>query len=273
MPTLPATSPFVPGSVDVPVSSADDVREQFPSQARGDEADAPVRDALAQSIAEMQIAYQGKADYSAAQSDVTRATGLYLDGQLGDRGKPRQANEEDNDYRSRALAAPQIVTPRAILDAVNKVLSPYTTVSAQLIHSILDRWFVGVGAKPYAFITKALAVDPEYADRHYPDRDGFRPGGAWCFRDTAPGRLFVVRVPVLSGIGGAFVLTGTTDETADGALGGAFIGTGAHATASSFTSSGAEPALDIYQSVANAIAAIKGHGVRVIVYADPLLVA
>lgn len=271
--TDPAAPFFTPGSVDVPVTSADDVREQFPAQARGNNDQAPVRDAIAQSIAAMQIAYQGKADYAAAQSDVTRATGLYLDGLLGDRGTPRQANEDDDDYRARGLSAPKIVTPQAIVDAVNTVLAPYTTVSCQLIHSILDRMFVGVGAKPYAFITKALAVDPEYADRHYPDRDGFRPGGAWCFRDTAFGRLFVVRVPVLSGIGGAFILTGTTDETVPGVVTGAFIGTGAHTTASSFTSNGAEPALDIYQAVANAIAAIKGQGVRVIVYADPLLVA
>lgn len=273
MATLPVDGPFVPGSIGLPIASVDDVRAVFPASARGNNEAAPIREALAAGITATQQAHQGQADYAAAQSDVTRSTGIYLDGQLGDRGQVRQPAEEDDDYRDRGLSVPKIVTPNAILAAVNKVLSAYTTISAQIIHSILDRWFVGGGGRPYAFITKARAVDPEYADRYYPERNGFRPGGAWAFKDTAPGRLFVVRIPVIAGIGGTFVLSGLTDESAEGAQTGSFIGDGSSSTVSSFTSSGAEPALDIYQAIANAVAGIKGHGVRVVVYADPLLVA
>jgi hypothetical protein len=268
----PPDDTVIPGSIGSPVQSADDVRAMFPFQAKGHPDLAPIREAITAGATGMFLAHQTATDYAAAQADVTRATSLYLDGQLTDRGVARAEDEEDEPYRERGLAVPNVVTPAAILARVNAILSQYTTIQAQLFHSVLDRTFIGAGTRPYAFIGRVVGFDPDYPDRNYDLRPNAHPHGAWVFRDTARGRLFVIRVPVLAGLDGTFTYQARFGVVYGG-VGAAYIGAGSGHLAASFITTGEQSALAIYQTIANAIATIKGGSVRFILYADPSLVA
>lgn len=275
MPTLPISLPVIPAAGDLVVSSMDDVIAAYPPEAQGSEDEAPVLAAQREFLLEEHSQAQLAAGYAAAQSDVTRATGIYLDGLLGDdRGVRRTTDEEDEAYRDRALGIPSVVTPKAILDLVNSILAPYTDVSAQIFESIVDRWFVGAGSRPFAFLTQDACLDPEYDDRYYSDRDGFRPGGSTVFSDSVNGRLFVIRIPAIKGTDPLIVMAGSDPTGPLGnasPVGGFFLGSGTSGDSASYPGSGEAAAVAVYQAIVNAVMAVKGQGVRYRVFTDPRL--
>lgn len=275
MPSLPISLPVIPAAGDLVVSSMAEVLSAFPPEAQGPEDEAPVLAAQREFLLEEHRQAQLAVGYAAAQSDVTRATGIYLDGLLGDdRTVRRQVDEADEAYRTRALGIPSVVTPAAILKVVNSILAPHTDKRAQVFESVVDRWFIGAGSRPYAFLTQTAAIDPAYDDRYYSDRDGFRPGGATLFSDSINGRLFVVRIPVVKGTEPVIVMAGSNPAGPLGnasPAGGFFFGSGTSGLTASYPGSGETAALAVYQSIVNSILAIKGQGVRFRVFTDPRL--
>ena len=201
--------PLPPGGTsisggDIPVSSDDDVLAEYPYALRSKSDPTPVRDAIVSLIAATFLAYQDAAAYAAAQSDPLRATDLYLDGLLSDHGFERQAGESDSNYLARFLAGLAVVTPAAILGAVNSLTGPLTTSKAQYFEAALDRMFLSDGtATWHSFV----GVTPQYQDRLYHDDLGVNgverlqsdPGTNYLFSD-AYGRYFVLRVPDLAPI-------------------------------------------------------------------------
>lgn len=188
---------------DLPVSDASSVLAVFPDFLKSSDP-APVRDAIVAALVAMFTSYQDLAAYCAAQSDVLRATGTYLDGLLNDRGVRRQVGENDDDYRARGLAFQQVVTPAAIVAAANSILAPVSNVEAQCFDATLDRAFLGgeIGFGTVIGTRSFPGFAPHYLDRLYPDdeatngvaRDNCDPGGMWLFSDLF-GRYFVLRIP------------------------------------------------------------------------------
>jgi hypothetical protein len=264
MPALPLPrGPVVPAGGDLPVVRDEDVLAVLPAFVRQSDT-APVRDALVAALTEILLRYQELAGYAAAQCDIARATGVYLDGLCEDRGVYRQPGETDEQLRARALTTPELVTPAAILAAANTILAPYTTIEAQLAESILDRWYVQDGSATWHSFVDA---NPQYLKRLYPEdaarndgfvRPGSRIGGAWAFSDRI-GRYFVLRVPVLTGLGNAH-----------GFVPQAFVFGGGHRRGW-FLFRDPSSALSVYQAISSAVNRVKGHSVRWLLLADPSL--
>ena len=169
----------------------------------------------------------------------------------------------------------KVVTPQAILEAADALLAPYTTIKCQYFESVLDRWFLTGAVSVWR---SYIGASPDYPDRYYDSRPQSSPGGAWTFADNG-GRYFVLRVPVIDSLNGAhmFLFDGTVLPgpenghaeaawIADGSDTGGTESTGVTAT---FVSVGGGAALDIYQSVADAVNSIIPAGVRWQLYADP----
>ncbi len=269
MPTLPAPLPFVPAGGELPVVDADDVRRALPAQMQGDAASAPVREGLVAAQTAMFLEWQYASANAAAQSDPTRASDFYLDGQGEDRSTLRQPGENDDAFRARMLAVPDIVTPAAIIAAVNAILAPYTAIECQLFEG-LDRWFPSDGLVASRWLS-FIGAPPDYGDRYYTERPNANPGGAWVFGDDN-GRYFVIRVPTLANLDGShfYLYDGSVNEDQiGGQVGRAWIhdgtntgGTEANGHVASFVNVGLGTALDVYQAIANTVQAIKGQGVR-----------
>src|SRR5436190_1114871 len=120
MPQLPVALPVIPAAGRLPVRRAADVLAVLPAFVRASDT-APVRDAISAGLAEILKRHQEIAGYAAGQSDILRATGIYLDGLCEDRGVYRQAGEDDEALRARALTLPELVTPEAILAVANAI--------------------------------------------------------------------------------------------------------------------------------------------------------
>jgi hypothetical protein len=236
---------------------------------------AVVRDALASALVHIIRRYRQLSAYAAKQCDITRATGIYLESLCAEHGVFKQSGENDEQLRARALTTPDLVTPAAILAAANTVLALYTTVRAQYAESILDRWFVHDGTGGWHSFVGAQA---QYFARLYPAdaaaNGGFvRPsseiGGAWAFSDQV-GRFFVLRVPVLTGLGDAHAFV-AADQTAP-VDARSFVGDGSSkASAGMFVFQSPSTALAAYQAIVNAVNRVKGHSVRWLLLADPKL--
>lgn len=279
MPTLPLSLPFNPSSVDVVARDEDDLLTCLPAEYRTDDSH-PVLDALLAGLLGMLAEYQLRADYAAGQADITRATDVYLDGLAGDRDSHRAAGEMDRAYRARSIEWKEVVTPSAILAAVNAILAPLTTSQAQFYESILDRWYVtdgtdgsGGDAAYNSFVGDGLSeICPRYPDRLYEDdeagNDGFlrpqsSPGGAVVFDDSY-GRMFVLRVPELNDVDAprVFASDGTpADEP------GMYVTDGSGAGLA-FVSNDFLTADETYQALVDAVQRIKAHGIRFMLLVD-----
>lgn len=276
MPTLPLS---LPGSLAAPnpaVQSADDVLAQYPRQFRTEHH--PVIDAVNEAHVGVHREYTAASDHAAAQSDLLRAKGEYLDGILGDHGCPRAPGELDEHYRSRGLAGVDVVTPIAVIAVVNAILAPYTAAQAQYCESILDRWFVEDGTAAWSsFVgdSSTVTVGPRYLDRLYPNdaalnggdfRPQSDPGEALIFTDDA-GRCFFLRIPELNDANGptAYVIDGT-------GVFGMFVEDGtATDTDMAYVSNDYLLADETYAAIVQAVNRIKGAGVRWIMTVDPRL--
>jgi hypothetical protein len=285
MPTLPLTLPAAIDGGELPVRTDADVLAAFPVEVRVEE-DAPVRDALVAALTAMAETYQIRSRQAVAQSDPTRATGVYLEGLADDAGVFAQANESTEQLRARLLGAPAIITPDAIIASVNAILAPYTTTKAKYFESEVDSWFVSDGtAEIESFVWEDTdeSASPRYTDRLYPDDAAVNSGvsianrevrGAWVFSDTF-GRHFVVSIPPLDAVDndGMFVFDGSSlDE--DGAWiadGSDTSGAESDGSVTTFMAQDQGLADDLYAAIASTVANAKGQGIRWGVSIDPTL--
>ena len=257
-----------------------DVLSVLPAFVRKSDA-APVRDALAAALLAILTRCRQLSGYAAAQCDITRATGIYLESLCREHGVFKQPGESDDQLRARALTAPDLVTPEAILAAANTILSSFTAAGAQYAESALDRWFVHDGsARWHSFV----GAQPQYLARLYPAdaaanggyaRPSSEIGGAWAFADQN-GRFFVLRVPVLTGLAEAHAFV-SADASSPADL-ASFVADGSNASGSEaagalgmFVYASPSTALSVYQAIVNAVSRIKGHGVRWLLIADARL--
>jgi hypothetical protein len=261
--------------------TSDDVLAVLPGFVRQSDA-APVRDALAAALVAIIGRYRQLSAYSSSQCDITRATGIYLESLCREHGVYKQAAETDDQLRARALTAPNLVTPEAILAATNTILAAYTSVQAQYAESALDRWFVQDGSAAWHSF---IGAQPQYFSRLYPAdaianggflRANSEIGGAWAFADQT-GRFFVLRVPVLTGLAQAhnFVAADNavpTDVRCFVADGSNASGSEASGALGMFVYQSPSTALAVYQAIANAVNRIRGHSVRWLLIADSKLV-
>lgn len=199
MPTLPLTSPTLPSGGDHPVRSEADVLAAYPERVSATDT-APVRDGIVAGQVALFQRYQESSDYAAAQSDPTRATGIYLEDFASEVGIHKQAGEDDEALRDRLFAPPVLVTPDAIKAAVDAVLARYTDKRCYLYETIADRVYVNDRAdsawKLYVG-SRGQTMSPDYPDRRYALRERSEPGGPMVFNRVARGRFFVVRIPNL----------------------------------------------------------------------------
>lgn len=262
---------------DLPVNDSSDVLATLPDYVQRP-ASAPIRDAIVEGETAMFLEYQDDAKYAADQSNVLTATGIYLQSIGEERGVFKQDGETDTAYRTRILATPSVVTPTAIMTAVNAILAPYTTTQAQYCESIQDRWFVTDGTLSWH---SCLGVSPSYYDRLYPGdsavnggyvRPNSEPGHARVFSDIY-GRLFVLRVPTISSVnaGGAYMHDDVTPLPL-GALAPTaafYIGDGStYATSDAFIRESGVTDQLVYQQICNTVEALRGASIRWLMIQD-----
>ncbi len=267
MPTFPLTGGGLSGG-DLPVNSDADVLAVFPKDMRP-VLEAPVRDALIAAMRVMFETYQEKAEYAAAQSDSLRATEIYLDGLGQDHDVFRLGGGVEEDYRTAIFATQAVVTPEAILAAVNALTLPATDVVCQYLESALDGAFITDGTAEYD--SSFVGTAPRYPDRLYPDdatenagyvRSQSDPGNMWVFGDDL-GRYFVLRLPNLAAADDLFMWAmDAVDEGAWIADGSDTSGAESDGSVISFNFEGGLTADEIYLAIVGVVDRIKGHGIR-----------
>jgi hypothetical protein len=303
MPTLPLPTGDVGiNSGDLPVVDEDSIRLLEPHLVQ-DGDPAPVRNAIRAALVALYTNYQNVTDFAARQSDVRYATGIYLDGLGRDEGVFRQTDEPytqlgDSAYRARIIVQGGTVAPEVIMAAVNSILAPYTTIRAAYLEELMDCGFCrsDLVNTNVAFVRDPPEVaggatqgnaDPTYLSRLLPDDAASNlgvslanrhPGGFFCFSDDN-GRLFVIRIPSLSGVDaqGAFAFDGTPvlGVTPESKGYGIFCTNGSVVPADttwSFFRNAPAVAAAIYQSIVNAVNRLVGHSIRWTLIPDPLLI-
>lgn len=222
------------GAGDLSVASVDDVHAAWPRDIREAE-DAPVRDDIEETVLAILRAHELAAEQAAAQNDILRAEGPFLDTEGEERGIYRQAGELDPSYRSRILAFRSAVAPSVICALANAILAPYTADFVSYSEDN-DRWFVhDLGEtslwESFVWDRDTRNVVPNYPDRLYSAIFNRGPRGAEVNPD-ALGRFFVLRVPDL---------TGETNE------------------------------YGIYNQIANSVSKLLGHSIRWVLLVDAYL--
>lgn len=274
MPLLPVDNGWVIDAGELVVRDDSDVLALLPVEYRRGEETEEIRDALVAAVTKTHQKFHDRAAYAAAQCDISRATGVHLEGQAADRDFHKATGETEAQFRARILANPELVTTKAIMDRVNALLAPHTPAEAHGFEGILDQWFVGedgVDNEWESFVGAA----PNYPSRFYPDlsepaaipRSNSSPGDARVFAGEM-GRLFVIRVPDLVGIDAQRAYAASddgeigfflTDAGGNDELNGSFV---ARETATAET---------VYGALVGSVAAIKGHSIRWIVLIDESL--
>jgi len=286
MPTLPILGPTPLDGGTLPVASSTDVLAVFPAEVRKS-ATAPVRDALTAAFTEIQRTYQRRARRAAALSDVLRSTGTHLDGLMADHDVHRQPGESDEALRLRGLGIPDMVTPDALLAAVNSILGPYTAKVAKYFESEADQLFVTDGSATFdSFVyDDTAAASPHYPDRLYVDDSVENEGdiiagrevlGAWVFADEM-GRYFVLRIPPLEAVDddGSYVVDAAVTDAEDAMMfiadGSDTSGAESDGSVTSFVFTDQVLSDELYAAIVSAVELLKGQGIRWQAYVDPLL--
>lgn len=246
-----------------PVESSQDVLETLPKEVQ-DSQIAPVRDAFVEAATAMFEEYQAAAEYSAHQSDPLTATDIYLEGLARDHERYRASGEEDSSLRDRIFSVSKTVTPEAILEIANEIVSQHTTSKPQLFESELDRMFCCSTSPMFSI------GNPQYQDRLYEDdsvanggyvRPQSSPGACWTF-STDVGRYFVLRIPSLTVADTQFTFVSSSNDTA-------FISSNSSHTSYFFTNIVTEA--EAYELIVSRINRIVGQGIRWQLYVDPNL--
>lgn len=286
MPVLPISGSSALDGGHLHVVTNAEILELLPPEVRNS-ASAPVRDALAAALREILKAYQRRARRAAALSDILRSSGAYLSGLARDHEVYQQPGELDSALRARILGTEDLVTPAAVLGAVNAILAPHTDVAAKYFESELDQWFVSDGTASWdSFVYDGTAgATPYYQDRLYVDdtdendgysRDTVEVLDAWVNADNY-GRYFVFRIPPLEAVDdeGAYALDATTPEAEDAML---FIADGtdtsgaeSDGSVTTFFYTDQVQSDELYAAIVSAVELIKGQGMRWQALVDPLL--
>lgn len=275
MATLPLPSGSSLAGGDLPVSTTEDVLAVFPRFVKVLD-NAVVRDALIAALTSMMENYQNQSDNCVQMSDVLAAVDSALTGLGADRGIFRAEGEAEEDYRTRIISIPEVVTPTAIINIVNKLLAPFTTIESQYCESILDRWYVGTGDArtwhSYVF-DNITDLAPGYKDRLYVEyasnnfgytRPNSDPCGARVFSDEK-GRCFLIRIPDISGIENLGAFPGSSSIPRRFYVGGVGVASPVRKIGSSVQ--------DLFNKIITTVDAIKGHSIRWILFMDPKLTA
>ncbi len=286
MPTLPIIGSTPLGGGVLPVTSSVDVLAVFPADVRKS-LTAPVRDALVVALTEILKAYQRRSSRAAGLSDLLLATGTHLHELAADHGVFAQPGEGDEALRARVLGIPDLVTPDAIISAVNAILAPHTVKVAKYFESEVDQLFVEDGTatwSPFIFDGTAGAT-PHYPDRLYADdvlenegdatehREVF---GAWVNVDTI-GRHFIVRVPPLESVDddGSYavdaLVTAAEDEMMFVADGSDTSGAESDGSVTSFAFTDQLLSDALYAAIVSVVELLKGQSTRWTAIVDPLL--
>lgn len=256
MPFLPLPPDAGVGGGALPVTDDADVLAEFPTPHKSPSS-APVRDSIVGGFTDGFTEYQRRAEYAAAQCDPLRATGDYLRSIAEEKEIYPSAQESDEEIRGRLFTATEIVTPKAIDDAVEALLALATDLNAEIYEPEVDGLFISDGT---AIWDSFIGANPRYLDRLYLDdaveNDGDyipdnRPGGAVPM--TGLVRFFVVRVPPLTAVDSDFEFVTTADD-------GCYIddGTGSFG---SFSYATAETEDEIYAAIVGKVNSIKGQGI------------
>jgi hypothetical protein len=268
---------------DTPVSGTDDVLAALPLFLRPNDS-APIRDAIVAALTAIFIGYQEASNYAAEQSDVLRATDTYLRGFAQELKTYAKPGEDDEALRARMLSVQGLVTPTAILAAVNALLAPFTTVQAQFAESIQDRWFVRSAPATgdwHSYVWKTtMSRSPTYPDRLYPDdaainggdvRPNSNPGGARVWSDNV-GRNFLLRLPDLSPLD-ALVAAACSGGPGPAPYTKSYftVGIGTNASNATFVRNVSASALSVYQAITNTVERLRGSSIRWTLYVDPKL--
>lgn len=256
MPTLPLPyGPSLSGG-EVPVSGPEDVLAEFSTPQRNAET-APVRDAFCEAFSDAFVEYQNEAADAAAQCDPLRATGDYLLDIAEERDTPVGRGETDEEIRARIFETPSIVTPDAIIEAVNAILARVSTKTCTASELNLDGWFVNNGSSVWHSF---VGANPEYPDRYYEDLPQQLPGGA--VPSSGLPRSFFLRIPTLEGASNQFTWV-TNDATNM-----SFVGDGSDTAGSEssgdigyFVFANPQTADDLYATIVAVVTAKKGQGV------------
>jgi hypothetical protein len=296
-PFVPSIEPRAPAHGALPIYAPADVWELVPATYKESQKK-PVLDAFVEALTEIALGWEDAGTEACAESDVASASGAFLDGLADDRDIFRQPDETDGPLRARTLVAAEPVDRLSTVAAVNAILLPFTEGKAHIFDSVLDRWFITDGTARFHSL---IGCTPFYPDRLYPCdavanggavRLQSEPGGTYAgqnFRDMV-GRGFVLRVPDISSIDKvhAYVFDASTHPADDGTVEGAdaadtpydprhrmFVGTelswDSGNAGRSFLSRGNRTALSVYQTIADKVNALCGHGVRWALIVDPKL--
>lgn len=275
---LPLGGAYLNGG-DLPVVSQADVNAVLPAFLHPEDP-ATVRDAIFASVTQIMLRYQQRASFAIGMADVLRATGVYLTEAAAERGVFRQVGELDEPLRLRVLTVPALVTPVAIMAAVNSLLAPFTAIKPRYYESNADRYYVRTTQSPtspraYIYNLTSIPTSPDYWDRGYPSEVAVNgglnvpqrePGAMRVFSDEL-GRYFIIRVPDLTSLNGqgAFVGKGTSQDCAW------YVGKGTAQDCAGYVRVNAATAVTIYNSIINVVNRIKGASIRWAFFADPKL--
>lgn len=265
------------GAGDLPVSDGSDVLAEFSDGHRLPET-APVRDAFCEAFAVTHLTYQDAAHVAIAQTDPLRATGDFLVAKALEREIVPFVGETPASIRSRMFSAPELVSPNAIVNAINTLISPYTDKECEFLELDLDGIFVHDGT-----VTEwdgfFLDGNPRYPDRYYIDdaaeNDGFYlennlPGGpliSFGYR-----RNFHIRLPSLDAADDILAFAIDSDDEimaiGDGSDTSGAESDGSVATSVFFDGVTAE---ELYAAIVNKVESIKGQGMTWSVIVDEAL--
>lgn len=270
MPQFPEFSEPLPiQGGDLPARE-DAVQSLVPVERRSDAA--PVQnDLLAAEVAAWRE-HERHAEEAAGQCSPLTATGTWLESLGAERKVFRQDGESQEAYRDRIYAPPELISPRAILDAVSAAIAPYTDVLPRLSESILDGWYVGDDTATWSshvYSVHGPSRSPHYPDRLYPD-DAAENGGHFRLQSEPDGavpmdghgRMFTIRIPDL----GSQSLDTFVTSSDDGWL----IEDGTAAWSSHVWDSGLG-ASTAYAVAINTVAALRAHSIRWVLIVDPHL--
>lgn len=252
MPQLPITQSVSLWAPTPTAQSADDVLAPMPEKYRQE--DQPVTRALASALAAYTAAHDEATEYAAAQSDLLRATGKYLDGKAQDHGFVRAQSESDDNFRERILTWKPIGTREAIASAIDAAVAQYSAGTAVLLDPILDGWYVEDGSAAWSshVWTEAGGGVQNYPDQLYASRTNTGILDAIPLGVDA-GRCFGALIPVVANDVGDLLWVDDDD--------GCFVGS-MFKIPMSFTSSRMASVDEVFDLLLNTVESARAQGVR-----------
>lgn len=109
----------------LPFETRADVLAVMPGWMRDDTVPNPVRDAIADGVLRSFASYCSDVAAYAASVDPAYASGSALDFALAQRDVQRALNEADAPYRARGLGDSALITPAAMLAAIQAIIAPF----------------------------------------------------------------------------------------------------------------------------------------------------